>query len=326
MSAEQSFTLTVTAAPAPETGLLACPQEGGVPVCMTRSDGGDPATNLETLTGNPKVDFLYTFQIDYNDTSGAPMPGLHLVFNGYALPMAAADAPGPAARFAYQTMLGPDPSPTYHFEARDGAGNLVARYPETGELSGPVVELLNGSNLVGLPRDLETTTLTAAETLGSPFALRWVVPARSGLAGYPYLGLVDETGPVRSGELYHVRREQVGPALPTLESVPRVAADVYAMPLAPGYNYISNPYDAPVRLADLQVRRNGGETVSWMEAARRFWVMNFVIYYCGKDWGGVYGFLNSGSTRGVLAPWLGYLLYGGSDGATYELIIPRPGG
>ena len=51
---------------------------------------------------------------------------------------------------------------------------ILWSYPSSGELSGPVIELLNGVNIVGVPRDIDEAALSAVEAFGTSKAYRWI--------------------------------------------------------------------------------------------------------------------------------------------------------
>ncbi len=323
LAAGQTFTLTVTAS---EAFGLECPPAGAGTSCIIREDGGDAAGNLDPATGNPRMDALFRFQVRLTDRSGAAPVEVALVLNGYTQPMSLiAGEPVNGAIYAFTTALGPAPVCAYHFEARDAAGNLVFRHPETGEADGPWMALLNGANMVGLPRDLASSGVTAAQALGTANAYRWVSDGLTSKTNTGYFAQVDESGPPRAGEGYFISRADAGARLPGLEAIPEISAQDFVIPLEPGWNMISNPYSGPVRLADAMVQRGAEAAAPWPQAAENGWVPNAIYDFKGSDWGSTYGYASAGrNPEAVLIPWLGYWLYLARDDASYRLIIPRP--
>ncbi len=325
LSASQSFTLTVSAI-AVQPASLACPTAGAGPACVIREDGGDASSNLDPATGKPRIDAQFRFQVVLTDPSGAPPQQIVLVLNGYAYPMQPAGGdPVTGATYAFTTWLGPAAVCAYHFEARDSAGNVIFRHPASGEIAGPAVRLVAGINLVGVPRELNRTTLNATQALGTANAYRWISKGLTSLGNSGYFALVDQTGPVRAGEGYFLRQADVGDALPKVDSVPEIAAEDFTLDLLPGWNMISNPYGGLVRLADIEVQRGAAAPVPWPQATTERWLPNVAYYFQGSDWGNRYGYISSNlDPDASLVPWIGYWLYLSRSDASYRLILPKP--
>lgn len=78
------------------------------------------------------------------------------------------------ADFTFKTRLGPAASHQYYFVAEDLSGNQLWRYPNNGDLDGPVVELLSGRNVLGLAADINAYALDANEAFNQKSVYRWI--------------------------------------------------------------------------------------------------------------------------------------------------------
>ncbi len=319
LTAVQTYSLSVASAPV--LGGLECPN-----ACLSRVDGGDPASNLDPATGQPRIDVEYAFSLVMNDSSGAPPQQVRLILNGYSYPLELLlGTPATGAYYGLALPLGLVATNLYHFEARDSTGNLIYRLPETGEMTGPTMEMLNGLNMAGVPGDLTQTSLGAVEALGTADAYRWIPAGLTSNVNQGRFVLVDESGPVNAGEGFFVTRGANMSTMPSLDNLPEVAAETFTINLGPGWNLISNPYRGQVRLADTLVERGSDVPVGWEQAAANQWLINSIYYYKGSDWGSAYGFESAGGNpEAILVPGMGYWVYLSRNDVSYRMIIPKP--
>ena len=294
---------------------------------IKREDAAGDDNNL--VNGNPDSEVWYTFEVNVTTSGGTPQQVRLVINHGgeaggiwYTYDMQCTGDFLTGATCRYTTKLGPSSGHNYYFEVV-GSDGTVSRYPSTGHITGPVVELMNGYNMVGIPKDLSGVTLDGMAAFGTGHAYRW---RSSGLTRGINEGEfipVDITNPVKTGEGYYVKRETL-PTLPELSGYPDVSAQSYEIPLAPGWNIISNPYGGNVRLSDTLLKKGSETPVPWLDAAAQGLVVNAIYHYRGKDFGGGFSTESAGrDPEATLAPWLGYWLYLNSTDA-YALTVRKP--
>jgi hypothetical protein len=312
----------------PLSSSLTCP-DPGVP-CVERTDGLPDGNNL--VNNKPKVDVEFEFQTMVVDPGGTPQY--------VRLFMAQRSAPVPCdffrydmncsgnfstgANCTYRTELGPAANHKFYIEAKLSDGSLVV-YPQAGYIDGPQIEMLNGYNFVGAPRDLSGVLLDGTNAFGTASTFRWVPGGTTTNSNQGEFETVDTTKPpVKPGEGYVVWRSN-NPTLPGLDLYPNLLDETFTVSLQPGWNIISNPYDGNIKLADIQVQQGTDAAVSWMEAASNTWLNNAIYYPTGIDWGNTYSLERAGGTTdAILVPWRAYWVYLNKADAAYSLVIPKP--
>ena len=301
---------------------LTCP-DGGSIECLERTDGGSDNDNLDS--GMPKVDIEYEFRINVKDTSGSAPQYIRLYLTQRSSPVSGdfytydmnttTDCSGnwaTGANCTYITKLGPAAVHKFYFEAKMNDGTIL-RYPESGYITGPEVQLLTGYNLVGLPRDINSANLDGSMAFGTTRTYRWD-------SNLGYYTKVTTTEPVKAGEGYFAYKE--ANTLPEHGGYNDVQDSEYTYELKSEWNIISSPYSGNVKLSEIQVKKGNGTPVSWTEAVTNGWLVNAIYYYNGSDWGGTYAFETEPDA--TLVPWVGYWIYLNMVDDTYYLIIPKP--
>ena len=296
---------------------------------IEREDGGTDSNNLDS-SGKPKVDITYIFKIIFKDSSGNQPQYVRLYMtqrnnpttgNFYTVDLTCTGSWASGATCSYSTLLGPAAKHKYYFEAKLANGTIV-RYLTTGEIDGPVVELLNGYNMVGVPRDLSGANMDGAAAFSSTPTYRWVSNGLTTDSNKGSYVTVDSSNPVKSGEGYFISKNSS--TLPELGSFSDISATSYTITLKPGWNMIGNPYAGNVKLSGVKVQKGNGELVTWTEAATNSWVVNAIYYYKGSDWGSIYTFESAGGNPdATLVPWMGYWIYVNKADDTYRLVITR---
>lgn len=286
---------------------------------IERTDGGDDSSNL--VDGKPSFDLDYRFHVVLRDEELLDQYRVFAVINGYRYALehdhGALEA---GARFSMTTRLGPVHSHRYYFVAENHSGAQLWRYPATGDLPGPVVELLSGHNMIGLVGNINPHGLTANELLGVRQVYRWS-PAAKKEGDYV---MVDNGAPVSSGEGYQLRRS-TEKTLPNLRPYGEVAADYYEFDVLPGWNLIANPYGGNVLLEHIQVRAGEAAPLDWLTAASQLLVVDSLFAYLGEDWGGGNEVTSAaGTNRAILVPGIGYWIYVNPVNQPVSLLIPRP--
>ncbi|MBI5665925.1 MAG: PKD domain-containing protein [Nitrospirae bacterium] len=296
---------------------LDCPDGGNI-ACMRRTDGGSDSDNL--VDGKPKADVEYEFQIRIKDTSGRTPLYVKLYMTQrnnptndsfYSYTMSCSGSYNSGGLCTYITKLGPAAVHKYYFSAQFFDGT-IRRYPNTGYITGPQVQLLNGYNTVGIPRNIGTNILDGYTAFWSTSVYRWNVEG--------YYTAVTATKPVRQGEGYKIQK-QVN-TLPEHAGYADILDAETTIELKPGWNIISNPYSGNVDLSVVKVRKGTSTVVNWTEAASNGWIENAISYRSGTDWG--YVLLSESPPKAKLVPWMGYWIYLNMKDATYYLLIPRP--
>ena len=286
---------------------------------VERVDGGDDSTNL--VDSKPKQDLDYCFRVVLRDSVAADQRKTFLILDGYKYEMQTdGGALANGSDYVFTTRLGAAFSHRFYFTTEDLSGNQVWRYPQSGDLSGPTVELLNGKNVVGVAARIDAYGLDAIETFDDDQVYRWV--PELGLGGQ--FTLVDSGAPVASGEGYVLKRGSA-PTLADLSVYGEIADNTHEFRVRSGWNLISNPYGGNVQLADVEVRLGDAAPVSWLTAATNNLVIDATYSYLGTDWGNGNEFASAAGTNSVtLVPWIGYWIYINPTAQEISLIIPKP--
>ncbi|MBI4688908.1 MAG: fibronectin type III domain-containing protein [Nitrospirae bacterium] len=300
--------------------------DGGIQ-CIRRTDGGDDGNNL--VDGKPKIDTEYEFTISVTDTGGTPQyvrlymtqrsnPSLS---DFYGYDMSCSGTYGTGASCIYKTKFGPAAVHTFYIEAKFSDGS-TATYPDTGYITGPQVQLINGYSLVSIPRDIASSGLDGYSAFGSASTYRWNSTGLTTDSNQGSYSLADSSNPVAGGEGYFVFGEIT--TLPELSNG-EVQSSSYIRRLNPGWNIIGSPYGGNIMLKNVQVMKGSGSAVSWNDAVTNGWLINAIYYYNGSDWGKTYSFESAGSDPdATLIPWLGYWVYLNNNDDTYYLVIAKP--
>jgi len=311
---EKNFRLTINVQ---NNFPISC-SDGGIQ-CIERADGGSDSNNL--VNGKPKVDVEYIFQITVQDAGGTPQYAR--VFTAqrnnpsasdfYAYDMACIGNYPTGANCTYQTMLGPAAIHKFYFKVKQSNGSEI-NYPSTGYIAGPQIQLMNGNNLVGAPRNISSAQLSGQQAFNNSRVYRWDPEQNSYVK-------VTSSNPVKEGEGYSLYRKNK--TLPELNVYPDVPGLEYTYPLKTGLNLVSNPYSGNVKIFDLKIQKGTGTPVSWQEGVARGWIVDAIYYYNGQEWGDTYSYLTS-ETGGVLVPWIGYWVDLDAGDDLYYLVIARP--
>jgi PKD repeat protein len=296
---------------------LDCPDGGNI-MCLQRTDGGSDSDNLDN--GKPRADVNYEFLIKVKDTSGrapqyvnlymaqrhAPLPD-----DFYSYTMSCDKNISSGGLCTYVTKLGPAAVHKFYFKAQffDGA---ILRYPETGYITGPEVQLLRGFNLAGIPRNIGNDVLGGYNAFGSTLSYRWDE------GGY-YTEISNEK-PVKPGEGYYIDKQ--ANTLPELAEYGEIQDTETVIELKPGWNIISNPYSGNVELSRAKIRKGNNKPVSWTRANANRWTANAISYRSGADWGDY--FILEGAPQAKLVPWRGYWIFLYMTDDTYYILIPKP--
>lgn len=299
-------------------GLSQNPLEPGLKG-IERVDDGDDSHNL--LDGKPKLDLDYRFHVTLREEGSLDQYRVFAVINGYRYALQRdAGVLASGARFSMTTRLGPVYSQRYYFVAEDATGTQLWRYPATGDLPGPVVELLSGHNMVGLVGNLNPYGLTTTQVLGLRQVYRWS-PAAQKSGAYV---MVDNGAPIGSAEGYQLRR-LISKTLPDLSAYGEVSTDFYEFDVFAGWNLIANPYAGNVPLERVRVRFGDAAPLEWLDAAAQHVVVDSLYSYLGDDWGRSNEVTTAaGTNRAILVPGIGYWIYVNPVNQPVSLLIPRP--
>ena len=309
--------IDVTFAVIPQ-GLSLDPAERGLPG-IARVDQGDDRTNLDN--GVPRQDLDFRFQVILREQVTADQRNVYLVLNGYRYAMQLAEgALSSGAEYRLTTRLGPAATHSFYYLLEDDQGTVLERYPESSSLQGPLVELLNGRNLVGVSGAVDGYALDAEAALGEKQVFRWIPD--SGPKGS--FKLIDAGGAVTSGEGYVIKKAS-NSTLPDLNGYGDITQAVYSIPVKTGWNLISNPYGGHVALSDLQVQVGNASPMDWLDAVSANLVVDLIYSYLGEDWDEASEFASAaGSSPAVLTPNIGYWVYINPAAETVSLLVPKP--
>jgi len=295
---------------------LDCTDGGGIE-CLERIDGGSDSDNL--VDGKPMADVEYGFRINIKDTSGRTPQYVKLFMTQrqypldedfYSFRMSCDGNIISGGSCSYVTQLGPAAVHKFYFQVQFFDGT-IRRHPEAGYITGPVVQLLRGFNLAGMPRNTGNNYLDGYDAFGSTSSYRW--------NGGGYTQIMD-SGPVRQGEGYYILKQTA--TLPELAEYGEIQDAEYAYELKPGWNIISNPYSGNVELSEIKIRKGSNPAAGWMESTSSAWVANAIYYRNGIDWGD--NFIPIRPPQAKLVPWRGYWIYLYMTDDIYYLVIPKP--
>jgi PKD repeat protein len=293
--------------------------DGGNIECLDRTDGGSDSDNLSG--GKPKVDLEYEFKTTIQDVSGIAPQYVKLYMTQitsplqtdfYSYDMACNGSYVTGAECTYITKLGPAAIHTFYFEAKMSDGTIL-RYPYSGYITGPEVQLLSGMNIVGIPRDISSDILDGNMGFNSAFTYRW----DADLVSFSDVTLSE---PLRVGEGYKIIKS--ANTLLELETYGELQENEFAYELKTGWNIISNPYSGNINLSEITVRKGIDIPISWSDAIANDWLQDTIHSYTGKDWGDTYNYETAPDAR--LIPWIGYWVYLNMTDDTYSLVIPKP--
>ncbi len=262
--------------------------DGGIP-CIERVDGGSDSNNL--VNGKPKADVEFEFKATVYDAGGRPQyvkvftaqrdnPSLS---DFYDYDMSCNGSFVTGATCTYRTMLGPVSAHKFFIQVKMSNGTVI-NYPDYGYITGPEVQLLSGNNLVGVPRNIANAHLDGQSAFSTSRVYRWD-PTKN-----QYVKVTSDN-PLKEGEGYSLYRKSK--TLPDFSNFPDVPDLEYIYPLNPGFNLISNPYPANVRLEDIKIQKGNVTAVSWSEAVTRGWIADVLYYFNGKDWGNTYSYFSA---------------------------------
>jgi len=299
-------------------GLSIDPAESGL-AGIERSDGGSDADNYDC--GMPRIDLDYRFSIKLRDDAATANRNVYLILDGYKYPMQLDSGTlSEGADYIYTTRLGPGVTHSFYYIVEDSSGEQLWRYPQSEDLPGPVIELLNGRNDVGMSANVNAYALSSAEAFYDNDVYRWRLSGN--LEGH--FEQVDLGGPVTAGEGYIIRHATTA-LLPDLSLYGQVEEESYTIPLKPGWNLINNPYGGNVELADVIIKGNDGLPVDWLTAAEQNLLYDAIFSYLGSDWGGKSEVSSvAGSEPAILVPWVGYWIFVNPGDQVLSLIIDKP--
>ncbi|MBU0484074.1 MAG: Ig-like domain repeat protein [Proteobacteria bacterium] len=298
-------------------------RDGILRVDFERTDGIDAVDNL--VDGMPSLDVTYHFMAElyYSTTTS-----VWLILDGYPVRMDCGPEPvnfNARVECTYDTRLGPAGYHEYRVELRgeEEYDPEIDPLLASGNLPGPVIELLNGANMVGLAKAL-LEEIGLEDLLGSSRIFGWISNGISTAGNNGYFAPYDNNWFNVPGQGYFMHREDL-PSLPDLHEYPEYVEPEFTMDLTPGWNIITNPYGGQVLLSEVKVRRNDEDPLAWTGACAGNFLINAIYTYQGDDWGGVYSFESAGAAPdALLIPWRAYWIYVVQDDADYKLIIPNP--
>lgn len=302
-------------------GLSIDPAESGL-AGVERSDGGSDADNYDC--GMPRIDLDYRFSIKLRDDVATAKRNVYLILDGYKYPMQLdSGILSEGADYIYTTRLGPGVAHSFYYIVENSFGEQLWRYPRSEDLPGPVIELLNGRNIVGMSANVNAYALSSAEAFYDNNVYRWL-PSENSKGRYGRYKRVDSGAPVTAGEGYIIKHATTA-LLPDLSLYGQVEEESYTIPLKPGWNLISNPYGGNVELADVMIEGNDGLPVDWLTAAEQNLLYDEIYSYLGSDWGGKSEVSSvAGSEPAILVPWVGYWIFVNPGDQVLSLIIDKP--
>ncbi|MCK4837827.1 MAG: NHL repeat-containing protein [Desulfobulbaceae bacterium] len=292
---------------------------------IKRKDEGDKHSNRDKDNDMPRGDIDYLFQIVIKAAPDNSPLRAKLVLNGHGQDMILeAGNLVDGALYTLTLKLGPAAAHNFHYVAIDELEHIVYRYPDSDELPGPVVELLNGPNMVGLAKDMTDSSLDLVELFGSNSIYRWVSSGLTTNANNGSYEAVDNPAALTPGTSYFVVSAP-NATLPDLSTYPETTAPTVTIDLNPGWNMISNLYGSHLKLSGTQVQRGNDPAITWAEACTNKWLTNSIYTYLGSDWGSSYTFESAGGVpEATLTPWTGYWIYLNRNDASYKMIFTRP--
>jgi len=297
------------------------------------SIGLPDASNIDSVYDTPRVDKEFTFSVTVDDSNAV---SVWLIINGQPIKMdcgANPDFSDPSGvPCSLPLRLGPAPTYDYHFEVWDSADRSGSMLVNSLDIVGPDVYLLNGPNMLGIPKYVPASSSGAfLDVIGTNNSLySWQSGGLRGKYNKGEFVPLDSTQSPTPGVGYFGVNEAAKQKLPTSLltdlGINDIADPTVSIVLQPGWNIISNPYSKPVPLSDVEIQKNNDTPKSWSDAAAINWVFNGIYYFNGSDWGSQYKYESAGGTKNaVLTPWLGYWIYMRiDDGATYKLIYTKP--
>lgn len=303
-------------APIP-VGLSYDPTASGL-IGVERADGGDDSTNL--VDSKPKQDLVYRFRVVLRDSVAVDQLRVFLILDNYKYEMQIdGGVLASGADYIFKTRLGASFLHQFFFSAEDLSGNQAWRYPQSGDLPGPTVELLNGKNVVGIAARINAYALNAPEAFNDDQVYRWIPD--TGVNGQFEL---TSSAPIASGEGYVLKRGSDS-TLVNLSVYGEITDQMHEFQVKPGWNLISNPYGGNVVLADIEVRLGDAVPVLWLTAATNNLLVDGVYSYLGTDWGNSNEFASAaGTDSAILVPLIGYWIYVNPTEQNISLIIPKP--
>lgn len=293
---------------------------------IIRPDGGPVASNL--ADGKPRAALEYIFQarLEFDNS----VAGVWLLLNGYPMAMDCGTDPdfsAPGGVFcSVATELGPAYDHGYQIVALGTSDYDPLAVPliRTGRKAGPVVEMLNGPNMLGIAKDMRDTGVGPADLFGGNPAFQWVSNGLTTDTNHGSFAALDNGGFQTLGKGYFVIRD-LNATLPDLRGYPETSAATVTVDLRPGWNIIGNPYGGNIGLGDVRVQRGAEAPLSWAEACTNRWLTNSIYSYLGSDWGSSYTFASvGGEPEATLTPWVGYWIYLIRDDADYKLLFTKP--
>ena len=311
------------------------PRDGDSIAGISRSDGGDDYNNHQS--NKWKINLEYEFSIDFTDDSGeSPVvePMLYIAHKDsptegaggdfFVYPLVCTGVTWGTGKTCSTTMkLGPAASHKFYFYSEKTDGTII-RKPSSGYTDGPQIQLIDGYSLAGVSRDIDSSNYNGLAAFNSGASYGWASAGLDTDFGVTFNGdyvLVTSSGnPAETGRGYFVLKDNN--TLPQLGSNADVTASSHTITLQAGWNIISNPYNGNVKLHDVQIRRNGGTTDTWSNAAGSNWIETAVYYYQGRDWGDTHA--SEFGAGAELVPWMGYWMYVKDDINSYELIMTKP--
>lgn len=303
---------------------LSLPQESAEQFGVERTDSGSALDNL--IDGVPTAELQYRFSVVLRDSLGGADLHVLLVLNGYPYLMSQTEGDVvTGAVFSRTLELGPAPSHLFHFEVRDSRNGLVWAYPANGQLAGPAIELLDGVNVVGIPKNIDGAALTATQAFSTNQAYRWISKGITSTSNDGSYSPINSANPAQVGEGVFIKKTSYS-SLPDYSAFADIETASFNLPLQAGWNLIANPYQGNVVLEEILVQAGTETPIPWLDAADRHLVANALYRYKGVDWGDTYAFASAGAPeKAVMVPWIGYWIYVGVPDTPITLIIPRPG-
>ncbi len=158
----------------------------------------------------------YRFHVTLREASvTADRRVVYLVLDNYKYRMnLSSGALANGAEYALVSRLGPAYAHSFYFIVEDSSGHRLERYPANGSLEGPIVELLDGRNLVAAAADIDARGMDSAAAFGNKQVQGWLPDA--GPKGQ--FKLADSIGAIRSGNGYVIKRADSG-TLPDLSAL-----------------------------------------------------------------------------------------------------------